>query len=65
MKKKVRFTVTVVREYEIDLADYTNLEEVKTIEDAAKFDAESIEQDPFMFIDNEDAQLEVEYEVLE
>lgn len=66
-KRKVRFTISVTREREIDLADYQNMgdmEPCKTIEEAVKFDAESIEQDPFMFMDDEDAKLEVKYEIL-
>lgn len=65
MKKKVRFIMTVVRDYEIDMDDYKDLEEVKTLEDAAKFDCESFQGDPFMFMDNEDTKLDIKFEILE
>lgn len=71
-KRMVRFTMTVVRDYEIDLADYQDMGSkenpqppCKTIEEAAKFDTVSIEQDPFAFMDNEKTEIEVKYEILE
>jgi len=70
-KKKVRFTMVVTREYEIDLADYQNMGSekrpqppCKTIDEAAQFDCKCIEQDPFAFMDNEKTELEVKYEIL-
>jgi len=70
-KKKVRFTMVVTRDYEIDLEDYQNMGSeqrpeppCKTIEEASKFDTECIIQDPFAFIDNEDTEIKVTFEVL-
>ena len=70
-KRKVKFTMVVTREYEIDLADYQNMGSEKhpmppcqTIEEASKFDCECIEQDPFSFIDNENTEIKVTFEVL-
>jgi len=70
-KKMVRFTMAVTRDYEIDLADYQDMGSkenpkppCKTIEEAAKFDVVSIEQDPFAFMDNEKTEIEVKYEIL-
>lgn len=65
-KRKVKFIATFIREYEIDLNDYQDvvgMEPCKTIEEAAKFDAEGIEQDPFGFIDNSDTKVEVKFEI--
>lgn len=70
-KQKVKFTMIVTRDYEIDLADYQNMGSeqnpeppCKTIEEAAKFDVKCIEQDPFAFMDDEDTKLEVKFEIL-
>jgi len=70
-KQKVRFTVTVVKEYEIDLSDYQDMGSrehpeppCKTIEEAIKFDVQCINDDPLMFIDDDDAKLEVKYDIL-
>jgi len=70
-KRKVKFTMVVTREYEINLADYQNMGSEKhpmppcqTIEEASKFDTECIEQDPFAFIDDKNTELKVTFEVL-
>ena len=70
-KRKVKFTMVVTRDYEIDLEDYQNMgsEErtqppCETIEEAAKFDVKAIEQDPFAFMDNENTEIEVTFEIL-
>ena len=69
--RKVRFTMIVTRDYEIDLTDYQDMGSeqnpeppCQTIDEAAQFDCECIKQDPCMFMDNEDAEFEVKYEIL-
>ena len=70
-KRKVRYTIMVVREYEVDLADYQDmgskehpLPPCMTIEEAVQIDVEGIKEDPFMFMDSEDTEFEVKYEIL-
>ena len=67
--KKVRFTMVVTREYEIDLADYQNMGSEKhplppcqTIEEASNFDCECIAEVPFAFIDDKNTELIVTFE---
>ena len=71
-KRKVRFTMTVTKDYEIDLTDYQDMGSeqnpeppCQTIDEAAQFDCKCIKQDPFAFIDDENTEIEVKYEVLE
>ena len=70
-KRMVKFTVVLVREYEVDLADYQDMGSrehpeppCKTIEEAVGFDIKCIKDDPIMFMDNDDATLKVKYEIL-
>jgi len=70
-KRKVRFIMVVTKDYEIDLEDYQNMGSVQnpeppcqTIDEAAKFDCEAIKQDPFMFMDDNNVEIEVKYEIL-
>jgi len=70
-KRMVRFTMVVTRDYEIDMVDYQDMGSeqhpqppCKDIEEAAKFDVKAIEQDPFAFIDNENTEIEVKFEIL-
>lgn len=64
MKQKVQFTMMVTREFEIELDNYSNVKEVITIEEAAKWECGVIEDDPFMFIDDEKAKIETYFKIL-
>jgi len=70
-KRKVRFTMIVTCEYEIDLTDYQNMGSkerpeppCEKIEDAIQFNIECIKDDPSMFLDSDNADLKVKYEIL-
>ena len=67
----VRFTMTVVRDIEVDLSDYQHMgskenpeEPLKTIEEASEFNMQCDIQDPFAFIDDKDTKIEMKYEIL-
>ena len=69
MKKKVRVTMTVTREYEID-TDTPEYAEFTSLEAGLEYDVENYEADPALFIEtmyeNElDGTVEVKGEVLD
>lgn len=61
MTKKLRVTITFVREYEPDMRDYPGCD---TLKEALALDIEGAKEEPYVFIDNNLTKMTVTGEIV-